>query len=243
MHIRKPELKNFAVKFAERGEIFSADTEVLKPGQKCNLDVRPKKSLAPGAYKEKLVLEGVLENKGKTGPCCREVIELSLNVKKGTFEITINKEKEDFGQLLENYNWSECRRFTVTNTGNAPIELKQPIAENYYAHDLTRTRLEPGETSVFSLQPLFGLENGKYKETVTVYGHCRGEWVASDSVDVFMQIGETDVPEKDNTAEGEKENPSENPETGDSSDLPLFIMLAAGSTVLAAVLKKREKTE
>ena len=50
------------------------------------------------------------------------------------------------------------------------ITLNQPAAENYEIGVLSQTRLQPGETATFTVQPKSGLATGNYKETIHISG-------------------------------------------------------------------------
>jgi hypothetical protein len=42
---------------------------------------------------------------------------------------------------------------TITNIGNQQIELVQPATTNYTIGTLSKTKLSPGETAIFTIQP------------------------------------------------------------------------------------------
>ena len=57
---------------------------------------------------------------------------------------------------------------TVTNTGNVNAVLAQPTAQNYVITALDKTTLAPGESAVFTIQPMQGLAPGAYNETINI---------------------------------------------------------------------------
>lgn len=241
MVIRKPVLKGFDLGFTVNGEVVKEERAVLEPGKKIAVTIKPETGLPEGKYGGKLKIEGFRMNDEEPSSAVKEKnakadaavsVNVAFVVKDGKFEIKLDKKTEDFGRLVEDYTWSEYRTFTVTNTGNMPITLKQPVSENYYVDDLTATKINPGEKSVFTLQPVKGIENGEHEETVTVYGTYEGKTVAETSVKVLIAVGD----EEETVAEEDKDNA---PATGDSNNLAMLILLTGGCLLSAAGLKRK----
>ena len=64
---------------------------------------------------------------------------------------------------------------TITNTGNQTVTLNPPSAANFQVGELSKTKLQPGETATFTVQPKAGLAVGEYAEALTVSNQNAGE--------------------------------------------------------------------
>ena len=89
------------------------------------------------------------------------------------FALAASPNNIDFGKEEVGYTAPEAELVTVTNTGNVPVELIQPEAEDYLIGTLSKTELMPGDRATFTIQPKEGLGKGDYTETIYVYGK---EW-------------------------------------------------------------------
>lgn len=76
----------------------------------------------------------------------------------------------DFGSAEKGAAVPDAKTVTITNTGNQPLNLKQPYAEteNYVISGLSAVTIEPKATATFTVQPKSGLEVGEYKEQLVI---------------------------------------------------------------------------
>ena len=75
----------------------------------------------------------------------------------------------NFGTVTEGYEAPAEQTVTVTNTGNQPVTLTQPMdTASFTVGDLSSTELAVGETATVTVRPNTGLAAGTYNETLTV---------------------------------------------------------------------------
>ena len=76
----------------------------------------------------------------------------------------------EFGSAEKGAAVPDAKTVTITNTGNQPLNLKQPYAEteNYVISGLSAVTIEPKATATFTVQPKSGLEVGEYKEQLVI---------------------------------------------------------------------------
>ena len=74
-----------------------------------------------------------------------------------------------YDPMEEGYNTPEyVYRITVTNTGNAAVDLTQPQAQYFEIGELSATQLDPGAEATFTAVPKTGMTAGEYSESVQV---------------------------------------------------------------------------
>ena len=167
------------------------ETLQIAPGESCAFKVQPMQGLPAGEYTampeigyQYIIPEEYVGNEHvvMTGTDQTYTVTLSFLVEEAEAEkicrITLDRSEADFGEMEADYpDPPKAQTVTVTNAGNIPVTLKQPSAVNFQIGDLTKTAIEPGESSTFTIAPNTGLSQGQYFETVTVYGN--GESYAS----------------------------------------------------------------
>jgi hypothetical protein len=88
-----------------------------------------------------------------------------------TYTASINKTTHNFGSAVEGYDVQTAEQFTITNTGNQPLEA----GVSFLCTDFeTATAISPaiipvGGTATFSVRPVTGLDIGQYNSTIEVY--------------------------------------------------------------------------
>ena len=83
--------------------------------------------------------------------------------------VSIDPESLFFENAAEGYTEAPAAALvTVTNTGNVTAVLAQPAAQNYVITALDKTTIAPGESAVFTIQPMAGLAPGAYNETINI---------------------------------------------------------------------------
>ena len=164
---------------------FSAPENLqIAPGESCEFAVQPAMGLAAGEYLEmpEISYQYIIpdeyagnEHAVMTGTDQVYTVTLSFAVKEREpekiFRIALDTTEVDFGRMEADYpEPPEAETMTVTNTGNTTVTLKQPSSVNFQIGDLSKTAIEPGESSTFTIAPKTGLSQGQYFETVAVYG-------------------------------------------------------------------------
>lgn len=94
------------------------------------------------------------------------------------YSITAEPLKLDFGTLTEGYT-PASQMVTITNNGNQPLTLNEPVStEHFEVSNLSTFTLPANGTATFTVQPKAGLAAGTYSENITV----------SDSGNVTLSI-------------------------------------------------------
>lgn len=94
------------------------------------------------------------------------------------YSITAEPLKLDFGTLTEGYT-PASQMVTITNNGNQPLTLNQPVSTGHFeVGNLSTLTLPANGTATFTVQPKAGLAAGTYSENITV----------SDSGNVTLSI-------------------------------------------------------
>lgn len=84
-----------------------------------------------------------------------------------------------FADAIEGYT-PEVKTITITNNGNQPITLNQPVSsESFEVGTLSKTTLSVGETAEFTVQPKTGLLAGSYEEDIVITGTNNGKSVST----------------------------------------------------------------
>ena len=103
------------------------------------------------------------DGSGKSANC-------KVTVTDKTYSITANATALDFGSAYTGYTQPAAQTVILTNTGNQPVTLTQPTADNYVIGMLSATTLEPNATATFTVQPKAGLAPGNYDENILITG-------------------------------------------------------------------------
>ena len=105
-----------------------------------------------------------------------------------------------FADAIEGYT-PEVKTITITNNGNQPITLNQPVSsESFEVGTLSKTTLSVGETAEFTVQPKNGLLAGSYEEDIVITGTNNGKSV-STKVNVKFNV-------KHNAVKVERKDPT-----------------------------------
>lgn len=86
------------------------------------------------------------------------------------YKISANPAEKDFGTVTEGYAAPAEQTVTITNTGNQPVTLTQPTADDYTIGTLSKETLNPADTATFTVRPDTGLAAGTYDKTLSIYG-------------------------------------------------------------------------
>ena len=94
----------------------------------------------------------------------------TVTVTDKTYTISADPTALNFGSAYTGYAQPAAQTVTVENTGNQPVILTQPTADNYVIGMLSATTLEPNATATFTVQPKAGLAPGNYDENILITG-------------------------------------------------------------------------
>ncbi|MED9782204.1 MAG: S-layer homology domain-containing protein [Peptococcaceae bacterium] len=104
------------------------------------------------------------EDGSKTDTC-------TVTVTDKTYTISADTTALNFGSAYTGYAQPAAQTVTLTNTGNQPVTLNQPVStDNFEVGALSTTTLATGETATFTVQPKAGLSAGTYSENIKVTG-------------------------------------------------------------------------
>lgn len=114
--------------------------------------------------------------------------ELTINIKDVDPIYSIKNSGDiSFTDALEGYT-PEVKTITITNDGNQPITLEQPISSKLFeVGTLSKTELNAGQTAEFTVQPKTGLSAGSYNEIIVITGINNGK-STSTTVNVKFNV-------------------------------------------------------
>ena len=96
----------------------------------------------------------------------------TVTVTDKTYTISADTTALDFGSAYTGYTQPAAQTVTLTNTGNQPVTLNQPVStDNFEVGALSTTTLAAGETATFTIQPKENLPRGSYSEQITISGN------------------------------------------------------------------------
>ena len=154
---------------SEHFDIAPVDTQAvytLEKGASCSFLVQPKAGLVQGDYSDTLVF-GIEEDESAVAQA-----EAGVSVKaeeKPQVSLKADPSEIIYDPMEEGYNTPEyVYRITVTNTGNAAVDLTQPQAQYFEIGELSATQLDPGAEATFTAVPKTGMTAGEYSESVQV---------------------------------------------------------------------------
>lgn len=135
----------------------------LAPGENAEFTVQPKTGLEVNSYPEVI---SVVNGADGSDLC---FITVAFEVEQMTKHIlTVIPENLDFGTVEEGYETApKALTVSVTNDGNVPETLGQPVSDRFVISELSSYELKPGETSTFTVQPKTGLTES-ITEEITV---------------------------------------------------------------------------
>ena len=154
---------------SEHFDIAPVDTQAvytLEKGESCSFLVQPKAGLVQGDYSDTLVF-GIEEDESAVAQA-----EAGVSVKaeeKPQVSLKADPSEIIYDPMEEGYNTPEyVYRITLTNTGNAAVDLTQPQAQYFEIGELSATQLDPGAEATFTAVPKTGMTAGEYSESVQV---------------------------------------------------------------------------
>ena len=154
---------------SEHFDIAPVDTQAvytLEKGASCSFLVQPKAGLVQGDYSDTLVF-GIEEDESAVAQA-----EAGVSVKaeeKPQVSLKADPSEIIYVPKEEGYNTPEyVYRITLTNTGNAAVDLTQPQAQYFEIGELSATQLDPGAEATFTAVPKTGMTAGEYSESVQV---------------------------------------------------------------------------
>lgn len=107
------------------------------------------------------------------------------------YSITAEPLKLDFGTLTEGYT-PASQMVTITNNGNQPLTLNQPVSTGHFeVGNLSTLTLPANGTATFTVQPKAGLAAGTYSEDITVSGTN-----ATATIPASLTVQKASVPTK-----------------------------------------------
>lgn len=107
------------------------------------------------------------------------------------YSITADPSKLDFGTLTEGYT-PASQMVTITNNGNQPLTLNEPVStEHFEVGNLSTLTLPANGTATFTVQPKAGLAAGTYSEDITVSGTN-----ATATIPASLTVQKASVPTK-----------------------------------------------
>lgn len=107
------------------------------------------------------------------------------------YSITAEPLKLDFGTLTEGYT-PASQMVTITNNGNQPLTLNQPVSTGHFeVGSFADTNLPVGGKATFTVQPKAGLAAGTYSEDITVSGTN-----ATATISASLTVQKASVPTK-----------------------------------------------
>lgn len=154
---------------SEHFDIAPVDTQAvytLEKGASCSFLVQPKAGLVQGDYSDTLVF-GIEEDESAVAQA-----EAGVSVKaeeKPQVSLKADPSEIIYDPMEEGYNTPEyVYRITLTNTGNAAVDLTHPQAQYFEIGELSATQLDPGAEATFTAVPKTGMTAGEYSESVQV---------------------------------------------------------------------------
>ncbi|MGL6199558.1 MAG: hypothetical protein ACRC3H_11565 [Lachnospiraceae bacterium] len=109
-----------------------------------------------------------------------------VTVSEATYEISASPTELKFNNKNEGYIQPDAQNITVTNTGNSIVNLSQPSSDSFKVGELSKTKLEKGESVTFSVQPKAKLPANNYNESIMVKTDTR----ANAEVKVLFTVNE-----------------------------------------------------
>lgn len=150
----------------------------------------------------------------------------------------VNPDQITFASVNAGYAQPDAQRVTITNTGNGPITLIQPVSAsgNYTIGELSKINLAANETATFTVRPNTKLAVGTYDETIEM---TTKEGISA-SVKTSFRVEEKEV----KTPVKKTEVKRTTPKTGDENHTFLWLailVLSAGGAIIIGVVKKRKR--
>lgn len=149
---------------AEFFEIGTLSAVEIDAGEEVSFSIQPKLGLEAGIYEDVVSVYDENSNELATISVQFKVVEKEL-----VYKLTVDPEYLDFGSLEAGYeNAPKAQKVTISNTGTGEINLVNPASDFFTVSELSQTKLKPGESAVFTIQPKLGLEVSEYLEVIQI---------------------------------------------------------------------------
>lgn len=121
-----------------------------------------------------------------------------IKVTQATYNISIDASL-DFAEAYIGYDRPTAKTVTITNTGNRPLTLTQPVStSSFEVSSLSKTELTAGERATFTVQPKANLGVGSYEETINISGSNGNNQVSTNVTASFAVVDINDTHVKTN---------------------------------------------
>ena len=121
-----------------------------------------------------------------------------IKVTQATYNISIDASL-DFAEAYIGYDRPTAKTVTITNTGNRPLTLPQPVStSSFEVSSLSKTELAAGERATFTVQPKANLGVGSYEETINISGSNGNNQVSTNVTASFAVVDINDTHVKTN---------------------------------------------
>lgn len=145
-------------------EIGTLSSTELKANESVTFTIQPKVGLAAGVYEETISVYSE-ESKELTSV----VAKIKVAEKAIEYQLEVTPDYLDFGTVEEGYETApKAQKVTVTNTGTGEINLIHPASDFFTVSEFSKTKLQPGESVAFTIQPKTGLEVSEYLEVIEI---------------------------------------------------------------------------
>lgn len=137
-------------------------SDQLKPGEKIELKIIPKKGLSVGAYTDTITFV--------TRENATAAVKVTVTIEKKLAPLTVEPGTLDFGIVNEGYTALTPKTVTVKNNTEYAIRLEQPTSYSYEISLLTQASLPAGGSTTFTVRPRTGLPANAYNGVVELWG-------------------------------------------------------------------------
>lgn len=121
-----------------------------------------------------------------------------IKVTQATYNISIDASL-DFAEAYIGYDRPTAKTVTITNTGNRPLTLTQPVStSSFEVSSLSKAELAVGEMATFTVQPKANLGVGSYEETINISGSNGNNQVSTNVTASFAVVDINDTHVKTN---------------------------------------------
>lgn len=149
---------------AENFEIGTLSATELEANESATFTIQPKTGLKAGVYEEEITVYDESSNKLTAVDAMIKVAEKEIK-----YELTVTPDYLDFGTVTQGYETvPKAQEVTVTNSGTGEVNLVHPASDFFTVSEFSKTKLQPGESTVFTVQPKKGLEVSEYLEVIRI---------------------------------------------------------------------------
>ena len=167
--------------FSDQGEIRYFDVslssqQISANGGTAAFSVRPKNNLSAGTYTESFTITDTTSGQNI-------VLTASVTVDTAKHSLGISTDTLDFASAKKGYSGIGGQQVTVTNNGNVTETLIQPTAKYFTVTASSALTIQPGETAVFTVIPISGLDVNSYQETIKISSEA-----TETAFDAYFQV-------------------------------------------------------